>query len=459
MEKSMNWNTILSDKRTGVPSYHGIRTGYQVDFDRIIFSSAFRRLQNKTQVFPLPGSAFLHNRLTHSLEVSSVGRSLGKLVGKALIKNNLVDEANQEFYEFELQNVIAAACLAHDIGNPPFGHTGEKAISNYFISNKLQQIAGKPLHAYFSEQEWSDLVTFEGNANSLRVLIHQFNGKSTGGYRLTYTTLAALIKYPCESVASSKGKINTKKFGFFQSELDVASEILQTLNVITESTQPAVFCRHPFVYLTEAADDICYRIIDFEDAHRLHIMEHNHVADTFISLLNEINPTESAKTKTTLEGIKDKNEQVSYLRAKCINALVDKSAEEFTRNSSSILQGKYNCGLIDTLEQRYPTLKAIANESSEKIYNHESVVQLELLGYKVMSDLLSLFIPAVLAHSPAHKEQKILKLLPEQFTSASAKPYDKVFSVLDYLSGMTDPYIIELYRKLFGIEIPKHTSN
>jgi len=455
----MNWNTIISDKRTGVPSNHGIRTGYQVDFDRIIFSSAFRRLQNKTQVFPLPGSAFLHNRLTHSLEVSSVGRSLGKLVGKALIKNKQVDKANLEFYEFELQNVVAAACLAHDIGNPPFGHTGEKAISNYFISNKLQVIAGKPLHEYFSKPQWNDLVTFEGNANSLRVLIHQFNGKSTGGYRLTYTTLAALIKYPCESVVSSKGKINTKKFGFFQSELAMATEILETLQVIRESAQPAVFCRHPFVYLTEAADDICYRIIDFEDAHRLHIMEHNHVTGTFMSLLNEIKPSESAKTKTTLESISDKNEQVSYLRAKCINALVEKSAEEFTQNSESILQGNYNCGLIDTLEKRYPTLESIARESNEKIYNHESVVQLELLGYKVMSDLLSLFIPAVLAQSPAHKDQKILKLLPGQFTPESATPYDRVFSVLDYLSGMTDPYIIELYRKLFGIEIPRHTNN
>lgn len=455
----MNWNTIISDKRTGVPSNHGIRTGYQVDFDRIIFSSAFRRLQNKTQVFPLPGSAFLHNRLTHSLEVSSVGRSLGKLAGKALIKNKLIDEANLEFYEFELQNVVAAACLAHDIGNPPFGHTGEKAISNYFISNKLQFIAGKALHEYFIEPEWNDLVTFEGNANSLRVLIHQFNGKSTGGYRLTYTTLAALIKYPCESVASSKGKINTKKFGFFQSELALATEILETLQVIRESLHPAVFCRHPFVYLTEAADDICYRIIDFEDAHRLHIMEHNHVTDTFISLLNEIKPSENAKTKTTLQSISDKNEQVSYLRAKCINALVENAAEEFTQNSEHILQGKYNCGLIDTLEKRYPTLKSIAHESNEKIYNHESVVQLELLGYKVMSDLLSLFIPAVLAQSPAHKEQKILKLLPGQFTSESANPYDRVFSVLDYLSGMTDPYIIELYRKLFGIEIPRHTGS
>lgn len=455
----MNWNTIISDIRTGVPSNHGIRTGYQVDFDRIIFSSAFRRLQNKTQVFPMPGSAFLHNRLTHSLEVSSVGRSLGKLVGKALINKGQIDASNAEFYEFELQNVIAAACLAHDIGNPPFGHTGEKAISNYFISNKLQETAGRKLFEHFGEAEWNDLVAFEGNANSLRVLIHQFNGKSTGGYRLTYTTLAALIKYPCESVAISKHQINRKKFGFFQSELDLASEILGTLGVIQESVRPAVFCRHPFVYLTEAADDICYRIIDFEDAHRLHIMEHNHVADTFMNLLHEINPSGQEKTRATLGDIEDKNEQISYLRAKCINALVEKSADEFVLNNEAVLQGNYNCGLIDTLEKRYPTLQSIATESNQKIYNHESVVQLELLGYKVMSDLLSLFIPAVLAENPEHKEKKILKLLPEQFIPASVKPYDKVFAVLDYLSGMTDPYIIELYRKLFGIEIPRHTNN
>jgi dGTPase len=290
-------------------------------------------------------------------------------------------------------------------------------------------------------------------------LTNQFNGKSTGGYRLTYTTLSAIIKYPCESVAINNHAINRKKFGFFQSELNTAKEILSNLNVNKENDDPLVFSRHPFVYLTEAADDICYRIIDFEDAHRLHILEHSHVVDTFINLLKEINTTESSNAIKTLKSITDKNEQISYLRAKCINVLAIKSAEEFALNGELILHGKFNMGLIDLLEKKYATLKTISDESNQKIYNHVSVVQLELLGYKVMSDLLSLFIPAVLAERPEHKEMKILKLLPEQFHSELNSPYHKVLSVLDYLSGMTDPFIIELYRKLFGIEIPRHTNN
>jgi dGTPase len=452
-----NWNDIISSKRTGVAhSPRDLRTDFQRDFDRLIFSSAFRRLQNKTQIFPLPGSVFVHNRLTHSLEVASVGRSLGKLAGGALLKTGAIDPSNEKFYEFELQNVIASACLAHDIGNPPFGHSGEKAISNFFLSNQSIGIENKPLKDFFSPEEWSDLISFEGNANSLRVLTNQFKGKSTGGYRLTYTTLAALIKYPCVSAATDKNHINRKKYGFFQTEINTAKEIFADLNIAMELENPLVYKRHPFVYLTEAADDICYRIIDFEDAQRLHILSNSEVIDIFLEVLTEIKQDRLDNVKNVLQSIGDKNEKISYLRAICINALANQSAALFIENSQAILNGEYNYGLLDSLQNKYPVLKKIADISFDKIYNHNTVVELEITGYKVMSDLLDLFVPAILKNSPNHKDQKVLRLLPEQFTIDTHSPYLKVMSVLDYLSGMTDPYIIELYRKTFGIEITWH---
>jgi len=455
----MNWNNIISGKRTGgSETTHEIRTDFQRDFDRLIFSSAFRRLQNKTQIFPLPGSTFVHNRLTHSLEVASVGRSLGKMIGKKLIEKKFINTDNEEFYKYELQNVIASACLAHDIGNPSFGHSGEKAISNYFIDNKDLHIEQKKLIDYFAQEEWNDLISFEGNANSFRTLTKQFNGKSDGGYSLTYMTLASIMKYPCESTAINKKNKNTKKFSFFQAEKPIAIDIFKKLNIVSESENPLIFKRHPFVYLTEAADDICYRIVDFEDAQRLNIISNDYVADMFLRLIEKIGrPEDNIQIiKDKYLNIDDRNEKISYLRAKCINSLTLESADLFMRNADSIINGNYNNGLMYDLTQKNELLQEIEDVSIEKIYNHDTVIQLELTGYKIMSDLLSLFVPAIIKKETDHKNEKILKLLPKQFHTERQENYHKVMSVLDYLSGMTDPYAIELYRKLFGIEIPKH---
>jgi dGTPase len=448
----VNWNNIISGQRTGeLKTTREIRTDYQRDFDRLIFSSAFRRLQNKTQVFPLPGSTFVHNRLTHSLEVASVGRSLGKLIGKEFINKKYIESQNEEFYKYELQNVIAAASLAHDIGNPSFGHSGEKAIANYFKENTY-------LKGYFKTSEWEDLISFEGNANSFRVLTHQFNGKANGGYQLTYTTLASILKYPCESSAINDLQKCTKKFSFFQSEKSLASKILNALNIAKVADSPLIYNRHPFVYLTEAADDICYRIVDFEDAQRLHILPHNEVAEMFLGLIKNI-ARESDKydsIKNTYEKISDKNEKIAYLRAKCINVLTLASADLYIQNVDKIIKGEYNDGLLDDLTRTHKILEEIDNISINDIYNHDSVCELEIAGYKIMYDLLSLFVPAILAHNPNHKDKKIIRLIPKQFQSEGIENYEKVLSVVDYLSGMTDLFAIELYRKLFGIEIPKH---
>lgn len=460
----MDWNNIISHQRTGDSnSLSGPRSSFQRDFDRLIFSSAFRRLQNKAQIFPLPGSTFVHNRLTHSLEVASVGRSLGKLIGEGLIIKKLIEPQNKEFYKYELQNVIAAACLAHDIGNPSFGHSGEKAISNYFDKNQNCLIENDTkLKDYFikdeGKEEWADLISFEGNANSFRILTHYFNGKSPGGYKLTYSTLASMLKYPCDSEAINDKKIHTKKFSFFQSDKYSANEILETLNVKKESDKPLIFNRHPFVYLTEAADDICYRIVDFEDAQRLKILSHKAVSELFLHLIESIGRKEDNinSIKDTFGNINDKNENISYLRAKCINSLILQTSELYLSKIDSIIKGAYNSGLLDELTKTNHALSQIKKISEKEIYNHDSVVELEITGYQVMEQLLSLFVPAILKKSPSHRDKKIIKLLPKQFHTKEESDYEKVMSVLDFISGMTDPFAIELYRKLFGIEIPKH---
>ncbi|HUQ96274.1 MAG TPA: dNTP triphosphohydrolase, partial [Chitinophagaceae bacterium] len=238
----MQFETLFTEKRVGsdkIPT--GQRSGFQRDFDRIIFSSAFRRLQNKTQVFPLPGTAFVHNRLTHSLEVASVGRSLGKIVGEQIsgsFKNK--NEEAYEFYRYELSNVIAAACLAHDIGNPAFGHSGEKAISAYFKEHATDAINNQPLQSLFDTREWNDLCTFEGNANAVRVLTHAFRGRFKGGFGLTYTTIASILKYPCESVAVNKAFKHRKKWGFFRTEQETVSLIAAELGLIQENASPLI---------------------------------------------------------------------------------------------------------------------------------------------------------------------------------------------------------------------------
>ena len=326
----MNLNTIFTNQRTGNhPATSASRTDFQRDFDRIIFSAAFRRLQNKTQVFPLPGSVFVHNRLTHSLEVSSVGRSLGSAIGEFIVdqfENDLSDNS-KNFYLHNLHNVIAAACLCHDVGNPAFGHSGENAIASYFEKNE------KDLKQKFSEKEWADLVNFEGNANAIRVLTHQQNGKDEGGTQLTFSTLASIAKYPCEAVAKKKGIIHRKKFGFFQNEKSTFLEIAKSVNLIQECEEPTIFRRHPFVWLVEAADDICYNIIDMEDAHRLGIVSTSDCENLFLELIKSENQN-TKRVEDKLAILTNSNERISYLRAKVINALINKSIEIYKNKHS-----------------------------------------------------------------------------------------------------------------------------
>lgn len=457
----MNFESIYTSKRVGSDKNpQGPRSGFQRDFDRLIFSSAFRRLQNKTQVFPLPGVAFVHNRLTHSLEVASVGRSLGQMTGREIATGYKGNEEVYEFYKYELSNVIGAACIAHDVGNPAFGHSGEKAISFYFVEHADELIDGRPLREFFSPAEWKDLTNFEGNANALRVLTHSFRGRFNGGMGLTYTTIGAMLKYPCESIATDKAHKHRSKYGFFQAEKEVAQQVAVELNMIPESDSPMIFKRHPFVYLVEAADDICYKIIDMEDAHRLKILSTERISEAFLNVIGSINRKEENADRiySNYKLIGDANEGIAFLRAKAINVLTLQAADVFLENREAILNGEFNDALMDSIERNSGALKMVKKISVEEIYNHPIVMQIEIAGYNVMSELLQLFIPALVKTKPSHKDEKILNLFPFQYTQfkETESKYLKVMSALDFLSGMTDVYATEIYRRIKGIVIPEH---
>lgn len=441
----MEWNTLLSAKRWGkeaqyTPQPDTYRSDFQRDYDRLIFSSPFRRLQNKTQVFPLPGSIFVHNRLTHSLEVASVGRSLGTLFYLEKRRSN-PDIDRQIPLLREAGNIVAGACLAHDLGNPAFGHSGEDAISHFFTHGP-----GAVYKKDVSGSEWTDLRYFEGNANALRILTHEFAGKGEGSYSLTYATLSSIVKYPCASIAGHNKKwLRQKKYGFFQSEQDTYCKIAKDLGIMSVETDPPVFVRHPLVYLVEAADDICYNIIDLEDAHRLKILSYPEVEELLMGVCGE------PQLKKRLSGMEDKDAKVSLLRAKAINRLTGACASVFIDEEDSILRGDFNKSLIQTIPGSLGSaMKAIEEISVDRIYNDPSVVQIEVAGFKVMGGLLEEFIPAVL-DARSSFDKKIIQLIPRQFISDKPDTYSKIQTVLDFVSGMTDLYAVELFRKIKGI--------
>ncbi len=460
----MNWNNCFSSARFGIEkTSKGVRTEYERDWDRIVFSSPFRRLQNKTQVFPLPEEVFVHNRLTHSLEVASVGRSLGRIVGKYLaeLPEVKIDKEAEEFYNNNLNNVIAAACLAHDLGNPAFGHSGEEAISSYFIKRNTDKAEDKEFIAQFSNEEWSDLVNFEGNANALRILCMQQKGRVKGGFRLTYSTLGAIIKYPCESMASEgkKGKKHRKKYGYFKIDEEVFLSITRELNMIRDANEKMiVYKRHPFVYLVEAADDICYNIIDFEDAHRLEILSFNETAELLMEIVKRSRTAEEVKriSDQVEELSPDKNEAIAYLRANVINILALRCAEVFKDNKDKIINGNYESSLIEDIPDLKDVLYEIEQISIRRIYNFKKVVKLELSGFRIMSGLVEDFVTAALTPFDKRKTEhkKTLELLPSQYMfDEDSSPYVKVMHVIDFISGMTDVFALKLYRNLRGIEL------
>ena len=441
----MNWNQIISTTRLGQEELatngnkHS-RTQFQRDYDRIIFSSPFRRMQNKTQVFPLPGSVFVHNRLTHSLEVASVGRSLGSM----FVEN--AEEVHLENPLFqEIGSVVSAACLAHDMGNPPFGHSGEDAIAQFFKKSSEPRLRDE-----LSEAEWKDFTQFDGNANAFRLLGHQFNGRREGGFALTYTTLASIVKYPFESMATDK-----PKFGFFQSEKAIFERIADELGLLQTSGNPAKYIRHPLVFLVEAADDICYQLMDLEDAHKLKIHSYEHTRELLLGFFDpQTEATQIRRMNETLNLVADRNEQIAYLRATVIGKLVKQCVAVFREKQDEILSGNFQKPLIDHV---HPTslkaMKIIQEVSIRNIYNDRSVVEIEISGYQIIGTLLEVFIEAIL-NPKEGISKKMLMLLPDQYRGNHQSTYEKVQAIVDFVSGMTDLYALDLYRKIKGINIP-----
>ena len=440
----MNWQELLSAKRFGMEKYHDEkhhdRTDFQRDYDRLIFSSPFRRLQNKTQVFPLPGSIFVHNRLTHSIEVSSVGRSLGVIVGRELRLRYPDSKADLE----EISSIVAAGCLAHDLGNPPFGHSGETAITSFFSEGK-----GRYLEQEVREEggRWEDFTNFEGNANSIRLLIHQFNGRRPGGFVMTYSMLASIAKYPYSAlVANGKGK-----FGFFQSEENDFKKIANELGMHCISESPLQYSRHPLVYLVEAADDICYKIMDIEDAHKLGLLSTEQTITLFLNFFDE---ERQQKMRRTMQMVTDINEQIAYLRSSVIGLLVDECSVVFLENEQLILEGKFDGALIKHISDTPNKANKEATEISyKKIYKTKDVVDIELAGHRIIGFLLDTLISAIQAPDAAYSKL-ILSRVPEQFNVNTGNTYDKILSILDFVSGMTDVYALDLYRKITGMSLP-----
>jgi dGTPase len=446
----MEWKNLLSARRWGQEEYtmrdqDEARSQFQRDYDRLIFSSPFRRLQNKTQVFPLPGSVFVHNRLTHSLEVASVSRSMGNIFFNRMKKQN-PDILQQVPLLSEAGNIVAAASLAHDLGNPAFGHSGEAAISRYFTDGD-----GRNYEKDLSAEQWKDVTHFEGNANALRMLTHSFKGKGNGAFALTYSTLAAIVKYPCASIAGhEKSSIYRKKYGFFQSEQDTFKNIAEELQLEKVLDKPLIYKRHPLVYLVEAADDICYNIIDLEDAHRLKILSYDQVKSLLVAVCADPN----LEGRLEADEFSDEDAKISLLRAKAINKLIFQCVDIFFNEQELILKGDFNKSLTDALEEPVRSAwKAIEKISVQKIYNYSSVIQKEVAGYKVMAGLLEEFIPALI-HNNNHYYKKLVHLIPSQFLTDNTDVYSKIQSVLDYVSGMTDLYAVEVYSKIKGISFP-----
>ncbi|MFZ4456402.1 MAG: deoxyguanosinetriphosphate triphosphohydrolase [Bacteroidales bacterium] len=441
----MKWDNLLSSNRYGMEGLteekkHD-RTEFQRDYDRLIFSAPFRRLQNKTQVFPLPGSVFVHNRLTHSLEVSCVGRSLGNNVGKVL-KDKYKDESWRKMF-YECGSIVAAACLAHDLGNPPFGHSGERAISSYFSEGNGKEFRQKNI----TDAEWEDFIHFEGNANSFRLLAHQFKGRRKGGFALTYSTLATIIKYPYPSGQSGK----KGKFGFFQSEREAFQVIANQLGLICLNEQEMRFARHPLVYLVEAADDICYQIMDIEDAHKLKIL----TTDETINLLTGFFEGDRlARINRTMNYVEDVNEKVSYLRSSVIGLLVDECAQYFIENEEPILEGKLDGELIDHISKTPAhAYQECSRTAYARIYHSPEVIDIELAGYQIISTLLDKLLYSVFNPDEAYSKL-FLNRVPMQYDMSASSDYEKIQAVLDYISGMTDVYALDLYRKINGMSLP-----
>lgn len=443
----MEWKQLISNKRFGQEHKHAERhddrSEFKRDYDRLIFSSAFRRLQNKTQVFPLPGSIFVHNRLTHSLEVASVGMSIGNDISRRVIKKQ--PDLKDTLVE-EIGTIVSAACLAHDLGNPPFGHSGEKAIQTFFSEGP-----GQKIKSMVSSEFWDDITHFEGNANAFRILTHRFKGRRQGGFVMTYSMLASIVKYPfASSLAGNHGK-----FGFFASEAESYRKIADELGISCKSApgEPLKYARHPLVYMVEAADDICYEIMDIEDSHKLKILSYAETEHLLLSFFDE-DIQQKIRQRIIDEELTDENEKVVYMRASVIGKLENECVAAFLAHEEEILAGTFEGSLIDHISERQKkAYKECEKISYSKIYQSKPVLDIELSGYQIMATLMEVFIEAAVNPSRFYSKQ-LLRRVSSQYDIENENLEERIMAVLDYISGMTDIYALDIYQKINGISLP-----
>lgn len=440
----MQWEQLLSLKRQGDTSKRlrkeqdDTRLGFEVDYDRIIFSAAFRSLQDKTQVIPLSKTDFVHNRLTHSLEVSVVGRSLGRLVGKQIIANYPHLQEVHGYQANDFGAIVAAAALSHDIGNPPFGHSGEKAIGEYFKTGNGLQYKDQ-----LTEKEWQDLIDFEGNANGFSVLAASREGIE-GGLRISYATLGAFMKYPKESLPKKPtSKICDKKYGFFQSDKSFFNEVAAELGLISNKSGNDIgFERHPLAYLVEAADDICYTIIDFEDGINLGLIQEEFALEYLIKLVKNGIDTKKYNELIT------KEDRISYLRALAIGSLINDAVAVFMKNEKAILAGEFPFALMDKSQYK-AQMNDIIQISVKNVYQSKEVIQKEVMGYKIINNLLDGFCTAYnkkVNGTASSYDELLLKLLPERFQFQKENLYDRLLHICHFVSLLTDGKALELYK-------------
>lgn len=450
----MRWPELLSRKRLGSdqsPSASTARTDFQRDFDRIVFCSAFRRMQDKTQIFPLSKIDYVRTRLTHSLESSSVGRSLGTLVGEQIIaRHGLLG-----FEAADIGAICAAACLAHDIGNPPFGHSGEDGIRHWASHGPGQaRVASIPNP---SQQE--DFLAFEGNAQGFRVLTRLQSRDNPGGLQLTCATLAAFTKYPREAWLAGHqfSGISARKQGFCHEDRPAFETVAEAVGLIRRHPQYAIWHRHPLAFLVEAADDICYRVIDIEDGFRLGHIGYQEALELFLSVLPD-----REHQALRLNRISGDKERVEFLRAKVINQAVTEAMSCFLDLEQDILSGRFDEPLLSQIPHRQP-MDRLIEIGAERLYCAPEVVEIETAGFEVMSELLERFSQVLddIAHHGSKatpKSRMMVRLIPEQFIGSKREPaadlYSRLLRLTDFVAGMTDSYAVSTYKKLTGISLP-----
>ncbi|MEH6679735.1 MAG: dNTP triphosphohydrolase [Sediminicola sp.] len=448
----MKWEQLLSLKRHG-DNFKRLRSeqdetrlGFEVDYDRVIFSAAFRSLQDKTQVIPLSRTDFVHTRLTHSLEVSVVGRSLGRIAGKKILEQHpyLSEVHGYRFNDFGA--IVAAAALAHDIGNPPFGHSGEKAIGEYFKNGN-----GKQLRSLLSDKEYRDLIDFEGNANGFKLLTGSREGVN-GGLRLSYATLGAFMKYPKESLPKKPtDHIADKKFGFFQTEKTFFTEVANELGLDPSRTGADIsYVRHPLTFLVEAADDICYTIIDFEDGINLGLIPEDFALEYLIKLVKD-----TINTKK-YNGMAHMEDRLSYLRALAINTLIEDAITTFVAHEDEILKGGFTTSLMDRSKYK-AQIGDILQLSRQKVYRSQEVLEKEIAGYRIISDLLEVYTTALLRDRDdraSNYDTLLLRTLPAFYAKTKDVPvYQLLLNCCCYVASLSDSGAVHIHNKIMGRQI------